>query len=389
MDAEIQLPLRVLLVVEPGVDGVFRHVEGLAYFLLAQPGVETHLAYSSVRGSPDLLKLAAAVEGNGGRTLDLQTSNAPRPSDLAGFLRLRRLARTVRADVIHAHSSKAGVLARALAWTGVLARYFYTPHAYYQMYGPTGLKKWFFVAVERLFARTGITMHVSASEADYARRALGLRPDRQQIIFNGVDCERFRPAADPAEKHALRRHFGLPPGVCVHGTVARYSEQKDPLTLYRGVIAALAASPDLYFAHLGKGDLMDETTALVRAAPAEVRARILQLEACDDLPGFYRMLDAFLLPSRYEGFALALLEALATGLSLILTDCPGNTDLKAYGLDNVQWLPPGDAARLAVCMQTGAARCAQPNNHRETALASFGLEKSYRDMLRCYRTPRG
>ena len=388
MDAETQLPLRVLLVVEPGVDGVFRHVEGLAYFLLAQPGVETHLAYSSVRGSPDLFKLAAAVESHGGRTLDLQTSNAPRLSDAAGFLRLRRLARTVRADVIHAHSSKAGVLARALAWTGVRARYFYTPHAYYQMYGPTGLKKRFFVAVERLFARTGITMHVSASEADYARRELGLRPARQQIIFNGVDCERYRPAIDPAEKHALRRSFGLPPGACVHGTVARYSEQKDPLTLYRGVIAALTASPELYFAHLGKGELLGETAALVRAAPAEVRARVLQLEACEDLPGFYRMLDAFLLPSRYEGFALALLEAIATGLSLILTDCPGNTDLKAYGLDGVQWLPPGDAVQLAARMQTHAAHCTQPNNHRETVLKSFRLKESYRGILDCYRAAR-
>ena len=180
----------------------------------------------------------------------------------------------------------------------------------------------------------------------------------------------------------------MPSEACVHGTVARYSEQKDPLTLYRGVIAALAASPGLYFAHLGKGDLMGEVAALVRTAPAEVRARILQLEACDDLPGFYRMLDAFLLPSRYEGFALALLEAVASGLSLILTDCPGNADLKAYGLDGVQWLTPGDAAQLAAHMQTSAAHCGQPNNHRETTLKSFNLEESYRDMLRCYRAAR-
>ena len=377
-------PLRVLLVVEPGVDGVFRHVEQLACFLLKQPGVEVHLAYSSVRGSPDLHALVRAVERHGGRTLDLRTSNAPRPADLLRFLRLRRLARAVRADVIHAHSSKAGVLARALAWTGVRARYIYTPHAYYQMHGAMTLKKRFFMAVERRFARTGVTMHVSASEADYAYRELGLPPSRQKVIFNGVDCDRFRPAADPAEKDTLRRHFGLPPGACVLGTVARYSEQKDPLTLYRGVVAALTARPELYFAHLGKGELMQETAAIVRAAPPEVRARILQLESCDDLPGFYRMLDAFLLPSRYEGFALALLEALATGISLILTDCPGNTDLKAYGLDHVQWLPPGDVAELAERMQTGADTCGASNNHRATALRFFTQEGACRDILRCY-----
>ncbi len=389
MDRPGEPPLRVLLVVEPGLDGVFRFVEQLSRFLLARPDVEAHLAYSSVRGSPELHELVRLFESHGARTLDLRTSNAPRAGDLSAFLRLRRLAAVVRPDVIHAHSSKAGVLARALAWTGVRARYFYTPHAYYQMHGPLDLKKRFFMAVERLFARTGTTLNVSASEADYARRELGLSPDRQQIICNGVDCERFRPAANPAEKHALRRHFGLPPAACVQGTVARYSDQKDPLTLYRGVIAALVASPGLYFAHLGKGELMGETAALVRAAPAEVRARILQLESCDDLPGFYRMLDVFLLPSRYEGLALALLEAVATGSSLILTDCPGNTDLKPYGLDDVRWLPPGDAAQLAACMQAAAAaHGAPPNNHREIALKSFDLEAGHRDILRCYRATR-
>ena len=377
-------PLRVLLVVEPGLDGVFRHVEELSRFLLAQPDVEAHLAYSSVRGSPELHELVRLFERRGARTLDLRTSSAPRAGDLRSFFRLRRLAAAVRPDVIHAHSSKAGVLARALAWTGIKARYFYTPHAYYQMHGPLGLRKRFFVAVERLFARTGTTFHVSASEADYGRRVLGLRPEQQQIILNGVDCDRFRPAADPAEQQALRRRFGLPPQACVLGTVARYSDQKDPLTLYRAVLALLEEAPGAYFAHVGKGELMPAVAALVRAAPPAVRARILQLESSDDLPGFYRMLDVFVLPSRYEGFALALLEAIASGLALILSDCPGNTDLKAFGLDEVQWTPPGDVAALTARMQASVARWPYPNNHRASALTHFQRDVSRRGILRLY-----
>ena len=82
-----------------------------------------------------------------------------------------------------------------------------------------------------------------------------------------------------------------------------------------------------------------------------MKARILQIERCDDLPGFYRMLDVFVLPSRYEGMALALLEAMATGLPLILSRCPGNIDLEAYTLDGVQWITVGDAAQLAARMR--------------------------------------
>ena len=377
-------PLRVLLVVEPGLDGVFRYVEQLSHFLLARPDVETHLAYSSVRGSPELHELVRLFQSRGARTLDLRTSSAPRLGDLLAFFRLRRLAAVVRPDVIHAHSSKAGVLARALAWTGIKARYFYTPHAYYQMHGPMGLRKRFFVAVERLFARTGTTFHVSESEAEYGRRTLGLRPEHQQTVLSGVDCERFHPAADPAEKQALRRQFNLPPEAFVFGTVARYSDQKDPLTLYRAVLALLEEMPGVCFAHAGKGELMPAVAELVRASPPEVRARILQMESCDDLPGFYRMLDVFVLPSRYEGFALALLEAIASGLALILSDCPGNTDLKAFGLDEVQWTTPGDVAELTARMRASMARRPGANNHHASALTHFDRDAGCHGVLRFY-----
>ena len=324
------------------------------------------------------------VASRGARTLDLCTTNAPRAADLLGFLRLWRLARAVRPDIIHAHSSKAGALARALAWTGIEARYFYTPNAYYLMYGADTLKKRVFMAVERRLGRIGVTMHVSASEADYARSFLGLRPDQQRAIVNSVDCDRYRPAVDPGEKHALRRHFHLPPDACVFGTVARYTEQKDPLTLYRAVLRVLAENPGLYFAQAGKGELMPAVAGLLDDAPREVRARILQIETCDDLPGFYRMLDVFVLPSRYEGFALALLEAMASGLSLILSDCAGNVDLKAYALDGVQWMASGDVAGLAACMRTSGGRYKFGNNHREIALKFFGKDVGCREIIAGY-----
>ena len=389
LTAPEERPYCVLLVVEPGRDGVFRHVELLTHYLVEQAGMKVHLAYSSVRGSPDLDELVRFLTRHGARTLDLRTTNAPRAADVPGFLRLRRLALAVRPDVIHAHSSKAGALARTLAWTGIKARYFYTPNAYYQMYGPGTLVKRAFMWIERLLARTGVTMHVSASEAEYARRWLGVRPDQQQAIVNSVDCDRYRPAADPAEKHALRRQFHLPPEAWVFGTIARYSEQKDPLTLYRAVITVLTENPGLCFAHVGQGPLLPAVAGLLDGAPPEVKARILQIERCDDLPGFYRMLDVFVLPSRYEGMALALLEAMASGLSLILSRCPGNIDLEAYALDGVQWMTAGDAAQLAARMRTSAERGGQQNNHRETALRCFGGDVGCRAIVGGYLATTG
>ena len=381
-------PLCVLLVIEPGRDGAFRFVEQLAYFLVRQSGVSVHLAYSSLRGSPELSALVDTLERHGSRTLDLRTGNSPGVMDIVAFAKLRRLVRTVQPDVVHAHCSKAGVLARMLVWTGIRARIIYTPHAYYQMYGPTGAKKKFFLMVERWLAHTGVTLHTSKSEADYARQELGVRSDYQRLIRTGVDCERFRPVVDSAEKNALRQKFGLPDGEFVFGTVARYSTQKDPLTLYRAVISVLENTPGVYFAHLGKGELMPAVAGLLATVSSGVRERILRIEACDDLPGFYRMLDVFVLASRYEGFALALLEAQASGISLILSECPGNLDLKEYDLDGVRWTTVGAAAHLAAQMRVCVAQGPHQNNHREVALRNFAGDVGCRDVLSCYESLR-
>src|SRR3954471_18936880 len=112
--------MNVLVVSEPGIDGVFRYVEGLCHYLDAQ-GIGVHLAYSDRRGSERLHELVAWVEARGGRTVNLRTSNRPALSDLRAFTVLLRLAWAVKPDVIHSHSSKAGFLARALALLGVPA----------------------------------------------------------------------------------------------------------------------------------------------------------------------------------------------------------------------------------------------------------------------------
>ena len=82
--------MNVLEVVEPGVDGVFRHVEGLTRFL-ASSGVRVSLAYSDVRGSEGLRRLVAEVIASGGKALNLAVGNRPAASDLFAALKLRRL----------------------------------------------------------------------------------------------------------------------------------------------------------------------------------------------------------------------------------------------------------------------------------------------------------
>jgi len=376
--------VKVLLVSQPASDGVFRHVEALAHYLIDE-GVRVHLAYSDRAACDQLQTLVAHVAAAGGGTLNLRIGNQPGPADLSALLRLQSFVRKHSPDIVHAHSSKAGALVRGLALFGMKSRVFYTPHAYYRMNAPDGIKARFFHGIERLLKRTGTTITCSSDEAAFARDYIGVSPGDQRTIPNGVDCARFRPGT-PEEVLALRKQLGIPEKALLLGTVGRFSAQKDPVTTYAALTRAMRELPNLFFVHLGKGELEPEVDALL--AQSGLGHRCLRIPYLADTAPFYRMLDGFVLGSLYEGMSYALLEALACGLPLILTRAPGNQDFANLALDRVFWAAPQDPASLSEAVLAWGGRPdvrAGNCNHRAVAAELFSIETGYARLLAEYR----
>ncbi len=375
--------MKVLLVSQPASDGVFRHVEALADYLIAH-GILVHLAYSDRAACDQLHGLVERVVAAGGATLNLRIGNSPGPADVLALLALQRFVRVHTPDVIHGHSSKAGALVRGLALFGTKSRIFYTPHAYYRMNAPRGAKARFFHTVERLLKNTGITITCSSDEAAFARDHIGVSNEGQRTIANGVDCTRFRPGT-PDEIQLLRTQFGVPVEALVLGTVGRFSAQKDPLTTYAALAKVAADLPNLFFVHLGKGELEREVDTILAAQG--MAGRCLRIPYLANTAPFYRMLDGFVLGSLYEGMSYALLEALASNLPLILTQAPGNQDFAGLGLDHMHWAPPGNSDALAEAILAWAGRSLSGGpapNHRAVALEEFSLETGYGRILATY-----
>jgi glycosyltransferase involved in cell wall biosynthesis len=374
---------KVLQVVEPGCDGVFRHVEGLVDYLLSKD-IPVGLAYSDVRGSDRLKDLVSRVLASGGEVVNLRVSNAPSPEDIPALIRLLKCQGSRKYNVIHAHSSKAGILGKVLS---IVSRTpcFYTPNAYYGMGRDAGLKTAVFNSIERIFAPVGITLNVSTDEAEFAHVKLGVRPERQVVIPNAVDTDHYRTGTGE-ERIAWRRGHGLPDDATVIGTLGRLSYQKDPVTLYRAFLEVARDQPALYLAHVGSGELDDECRALVDSLG--MKDRVIRIGYLKDTAGFYRALDAFALTSRYEGLSFAVLEALASDLPMILSEAPGNCYFKGIGLSHL-WTAPvgrvGDVAAGIRSMLAGKREGRLPN-HREVAMSRFGFEACYGRILEMYRT---
>lgn len=374
--------MKILLVSEPGENGVFRHVEDLADHLIAI-GHSVSLAYSDVRGSDRLCLLVKRIEQSGGLTVNLRIANQPQLADFRALNRLWQLYRTFKPDIVHSHSAKAGGLVRLLRRFGAKPKVFYTPHAYYGMGRSSSLSIKFFMSLERFLAPGTMTINLSADEANYGRDVLHLTPATQQLIPNGVDTTHFSPA-NPVQKLALRAELGIPPNAVLLGSLGRFSYQKDPATLHRAFRACADLMPDLHLVHVGAGELRTEMQQYARTHGYD--HRVIWIDYLRDPAPFYQMLDGFILTSRYEGLSFAVLEALATNLPLLLSDAPGNREFANLGLSH-QWSArveyPASFASAITSWYDDRAH-PRPCNHQEVVLTKFSRHGQFASIEAAY-----
>ncbi len=376
--------MRILIISEPCVDGVFTIVANLVRFLI-QDGHSVHLAYSDRRSGPGLTALVDEVRAAGGEALNLRVGNGPHPRDVPAFFRLACLAWKVRPEAIHSHSSKAGILGRALRLLGVPAGQFYSPHAYYGMARADSPKVRFFNTIERLFGKIGRTINVSTDEAAFAERTLHVPPEQRQITPNAIDLKSFQ-STTAAARAAAREQLGLPADAEILGTMGRLSFQKDPQTLYRAVAPLLRAHPELLLLHVGSGELEDECRDLAQSLG--ITDRITRIKYLTPPRAFYEAVDALILTSRYEGLPVVAQEALASNCPLILTEAPGMADLLSLPLSH-RWtgraedVPSLTAAILAWLEDRKTPR---PCNHRAVAEQTYSTDHCYGAVLAAYRS---
>lgn len=373
----------VLVVSEPGLDGVFRHVEGLIDFLI-ENGWRVHFAYSSRRASDRLFDLIERVTAQGGRTLDMKISNSPELKDGLAWVRLKMLVREESPLVVHGHSSKGGALARL----GLSIPAFYTPNAYYGMGYRQGFVTSLYNAVERFLGKRGITIHVSPEETDFAKTRLKLLADRMVEIPNAVDFNKFRPAENSVEKDEYRRIIGIPQGAWVLGSIGRVCYQKHPELLYEGFREFAKRYPDVTLCLLHVGDGPSDHLARLAEIAKRFRKEVLVVRPAyrPDPEVFYRVMDAFCLSSRYEGLPFTALEALAAGLPLVLTDGPGLRSFgsELYGFNSVYY---GKVANTESLMNA-IGRCYlerdEACNHRAEAEQHFSSPQVYGRIAELY-----
>jgi glycosyltransferase involved in cell wall biosynthesis len=231
---------------------------------------------------------------------------SPGPSVAREVAKLARIVNAVDPDVVHLHSSKAGLVGR-LAVRGRRPTIF-SPHAWSFLHGGRALRR-ASLAWERFAARWVDTI-LCVSEAERARGvSSGIRAEFR-VVPNAVDLHRFPPAG-PREREDARCRLRLPPGplaVCV-GRLVQQKGQDRLAALWPEVRDRVS---DASLALVGEGELSVPDTPGVTL-----------VGHTHDVGNWLAAADVVVQPSRWEGMSLVVLEALATGRSVVATDVDG------------------------------------------------------------------
>lgn len=255
---------------------------------------------------------------------------------------LRRLLRTERVDLIHAHLLGASVYA-SLAAIGTGVPVLCTIHGHADL-----------PDVDRLrFLRYGVLQlgasHVTAV-SESLRRAFQSRSafpaERTSVVHNGIDLEAFH----PGDGAAIRREFGIANDEFVFGAVGNIRRAKAYDVLLRA--AALLAAD----ARPSRVVIVGDTTGRVYPGLETLRSE-LGLESKvifagfrRDVPEVLRAFDGLVLSSSTEGFSLATVQAMASGIPVVATRSGGPEEIIGDGVTGLL-VPTGDPAALAAAMR--------------------------------------
>ncbi|MFJ7156014.1 glycosyltransferase [Streptomyces sp. NPDC101118] len=322
----------VLHLVQPVEGGVARVVTDLVR-------AQIRGGLRSVVACPPGGTLADGAREAGAEVLTWRAGRAPGPALASEALAAARVVGRVRPDLLHAHSAKAGLAGR-LAVRGSVPTLF-QPHAWsFDAVGGTTAAlalRW-----ERLAARWADRV-LCVSEAERrAGESAGIAA-RWAVIRNGVDLEHFSPR-EGEDKAAARAGLPLlsrsaPQGPLVV-CVGRLCQQKGQDLLLKAWPEVTATAATARLVLVGDGP---DAPRLRHSAPSGV----LFAGAAADIRPWLRAADLVVLPSRWEGMALAPLEAMACGRPVVVSDVSGARESLPPGQAPLCLVPPEDPTALA------------------------------------------
>lgn len=329
----------------------------------------------AARGVDNLLACPAGSEMSrqqpvGARVLAMKMGG---DGDIGLVLRLARLIRAERPDLVHLHSRRG-----ADTWGGLAAKLAGVPCVLSRR-------------VDNPESRLAVALkyrlydHVITISEGIRQVLLceGLAPQKVSCVRSAVDAA---PYLVPVDRAAFRAEFGLPPDALVAGVVAQLIPRKGHRYLLAALPGLLERHPDLQVLIFGQGPLEAELRAEVESRHLAAAVRFTGFR--HDLPRWLGGLDMLIHPADMEGLGVSLLQASAAGVPIVTSRAGGLPEAVQDGVTGIL-CPPGDVAALAAAIDRLAGDAALRTRFgaagRARILAEFSIAAMVDGNLAIYR----
>jgi|GEM_PF-5900 len=314
-------------------------------------------------------------------------------ADLPALLRLWRIMRRERPDIVHAHTPKAGLLGMIAAWLARVPVRMYTIHGL-----PLMTREGWRFHLLRLADKTACRLATDTYCVSHSVRQvaldLAIAPANKLRTLGfgscaGVNLAEFDPALHGAEDRTrVREQYGIPASALVAGFIGRLVRDKGIIELAEAWQRLREEFPHLHLLCCGDFEDQDPVPAAIRDALQRDPRVHLTGGFIEDMPPVYAALDVCLLPTYREGLPTVALECAAMQVPLVATRVPGCTDAVRDGVTGVLVEPRSSselAAAVARLLRNSALRRELGRAARKFVAARFGEEFTFSLLLAEYR----
>lgn len=371
-------------------------------------GHRVHLAFGPIYGPEgSLLGRVTAFRTGDGRGIETHTvpdlcrEIAPR-RDRRALGQLHALIERLRPDIVHTHSSKAGILGRFAAWRAHRAAADKRPAVVHTIHGPpfmpvegsaaararTIALNAAYTHAERAAARRchAIVSVADAMTAQFLARGIGT-PDLYTTVRSGMDLGPFLHPGPGEDRASIRAELALTPDDLVIGTVARLAEHKGHDDLLDALAGELRAHPHWKLLWVGDGWWRDRLIARVRALGLERQVVTTGLVPPQRVPPLIRAMDILAHPSLREGLPRTVPQALLAGVVPVASDVDGTREACIDGVTGRLFAPrdrAGLRAAIVELAESPAMRAALAERGRAMCAEQFSTEAMVRGLEAVY-----
>jgi glycosyltransferase involved in cell wall biosynthesis len=305
--------------------------------------------------------------------------------DILAFRKILKYLKKNRYQIVHTHSSKAGIIGRWAAWVAGVPTIIHTVHGWGFHDYQHSFIRFFYIFAEKLSRYiTDRLIAVTLKDIEKGIRAgIGKRED-YTLIRSGIDLHRF--TLNDSKKALIRKEFAIPTDAKVIGTVTRLSTQKAPQVFIDSAAMILEACPDVHFVIVGDGPLR---TALEKRGKAlGIGHRIVFTGIRNDVHDVMQAFDLFMLTSLWEGLPRVIPQAMASGVPVIASRVDGNSEIIKNHENGVLVEPEAakEFSKAAIDLINNETDARKLKNHALEGIDEYSVQVMVRKIDELYRS---